>query len=161
MPIPLVVGHPSKRPTTFDRKRASGHTLTCGLSALGGVGPGHQLVDAGRRPAVDELGENVGGPGERIDGVEFAGLEKRGNHGPSRRASIVAGEQRVFSCQGQTADRTLDRVGIDLDAAVFEEAAQAVPVVETIGDPFGELAALRHPGKIVLEPGLQGFDDGF
>jgi len=34
-------------------------------------------------------------------------------------------------------------------------------MIETIGDPFGELAAVRHPGKIVLEPGLQGLDDGF
>jgi hypothetical protein len=38
-----------------------------GLWSLGGVGPGHQFVDAGRRPAVDELGEDVGSPGQRID----------------------------------------------------------------------------------------------
>src|SRR6266849_4603426 len=123
--------------------------------------PGHQLVDAGRGPAVDELGENVGGPAQGIDGVEFAGLEKRGNHGPSCCAAIVAGEQCVFSCEGQTADRALDSVGIDLDTTVFEEAAQAVPVVENVGERFGELAALRHLGETVLEPGLQGFDDGF
>src|SRR5216683_5208936 len=49
----------------------------------------------------------------------------------------------------------------DLDTTVFEEAAQAVPVVETVGERFGELAALRHLGETVLEPGLQGFDDGF
>ena len=42
----------------------------------------------------------------------------------------MAGEQSIFSSQSQTADRTLDRVGIDLDAAVFQKAAEAVPVVE-------------------------------
>src|SRR3954453_4016852 len=87
--------------------------------------------------------------------------KKRCDHGPSCRAAIVAGEQCVFPCQGQTADRTLDGGVVDLDAAVFEEAAQAVPMVEAIGERFGELAALRHPGETVLEPGLQGFDDGF
>src|SRR5713101_1958075 len=30
---------------------------------------------------------------------------------------------------------------------------QAVPVVETVGERFGELAALRHLGETVLEPG--------
>ena len=44
--------------------------MTGGLWSLGGVGPGHQLVDAGRRPTVDELGENVGGP--VFDGENFA-----------------------------------------------------------------------------------------
>ena len=73
-------------------KRCSRPTLTGGLWSLGGVGPGHQLVDAGGGPTVDELGENVGCPGQRIDGVKLASFKERSNHGPSRRATIVPGE---------------------------------------------------------------------
>jgi len=40
----------------LQRKRRSRPTLTCDLWSLGGVGPGHQLVDAGGRPTFDELG---------------------------------------------------------------------------------------------------------
>src|SRR5262249_36645290 len=40
-----------------------------GLFGLGGVGPGHQFIDAGSRPQVDELGEHVGQPGQGIDRI--------------------------------------------------------------------------------------------
>ena len=33
------------------------------------VGPGHEVVDAGLGPAVDELLQHVGRPGEGIDSV--------------------------------------------------------------------------------------------
>ena len=40
------------------------------------VGPGHQRVDAGGRPAIDELGQRVGHPRVRIHVVEFARLNQ-------------------------------------------------------------------------------------
>jgi hypothetical protein len=42
----------------------------------------------------------------------------------------VAGEKRLLAVKRQAADRALDRVGIDLDAAVVEEPGEAVPVVD-------------------------------
>jgi hypothetical protein len=93
--------------------------------------PEHQFVFAGDEPTVDELGENVGGPRQGIDDIEFA--EKRCDHAP-----IVTRHDRGrrtvrLSSSGQAADRTLDGVVVYLDAGVFEEAAQAVPMVEAIG----------------------------
>ena len=46
------------------------------------VGPGEQLVDLAVGVAVDDLGENVGEIAERLDAVELAGLDKRGDDGP-------------------------------------------------------------------------------
>jgi hypothetical protein len=86
------------------------------------VCPGHELVDAGCGPEVDEPGERVGHPGERVDGVELAGLHKRGDRRPVLGAKVVAGEEGVLAIERQAADRALDRVGIDLDATVVEEA---------------------------------------
>ena len=42
---------------------------------ISGIGPWHQVVDAGCRPAVDELCEDVGEPGVRIDAIELGGLD--------------------------------------------------------------------------------------
>ena len=44
----------------------------------------------------------------------------------------MAGEECVFSIKSDTANRTLYCIGVDLDAAVVEEADEAVPVVEAI-----------------------------
>jgi hypothetical protein len=77
-----------------------------------GCGPGHELVDARGRPEVDEPGEDVSEVGLRIDAVHFAGLDQRSDAGPVLGAFIVAGEERVL----------FDGVGVELDAAVVEEA---------------------------------------
>jgi hypothetical protein len=62
------------------RKRSNHPTSTGGSGARGGVGPGHQLVDAGGGPAVDELGERIGHPGERIDQIQLARLCRTANY---------------------------------------------------------------------------------
>ena len=75
-----------------------------------GVGPGHKVVDAGCRPAVDELGEDVGGPGQRIDGVQFAGLQLDADFvilsacntagGESKNAEALSGLAKAFFYAG-------------------------------------------------------------
>jgi hypothetical protein len=47
---------------------------------LGCPGPGHKLVDAGRGPEIDELGEYVCEVGLRVDAVELAGLCRSPNY---------------------------------------------------------------------------------
>ena len=46
--------------------------------------------------AVDDLGEHVGELGVRIDVVELAGLDQRGDDGPMLGAAIGAGEERIL-----------------------------------------------------------------
>jgi len=97
---------------------------------FGGIGQWYQFVDAGCRPAVDEFGEDVGGSGQRIDAVELAGLQQRRDLRPAGGAAIVTGEECILTRTSETANRALDRIAIDLDAAVVEEADEAAPVVE-------------------------------
>src|SRR5438309_11525005 len=53
----------------------------------------------------------------------------------------------------------LDGVGVDLDAAVIEEAHQPVPAVERIADRLGDGRAAGHLCQGLLEPGLQRFGE--
>ncbi len=73
----------------------------------------------------------------RVDGIEFAGFDQAGQHRPVLRSGIVACEEGVLSVQRDGADGAFDGVAVDLDAAIFEEPAEAVPV---FGDVFESLA---------------------
>lgn len=60
------------------------------------LGPGHQLVDAGLRPGVDELGQRVGQPRVWVYAVEFACLDRRGDGRPVGAALVTASEQGIL-----------------------------------------------------------------
>jgi hypothetical protein len=72
--------------------------------ALGGPGPGHEFVETRGGPQIDELGEHVGEVGLRIDAVQLAGFDERGDTGPVLRTLIVAGEQCVLAIKRNLAD---------------------------------------------------------
>ena len=91
---------------------------------FGSPGPGQELGDPAVGPVVDELGENVGEVGLGIDAVQLAGLDQRGEHRPVFRPLVAAGEEGIFSGEGNRAHSALDGVGVDLDAAVIEEAGE-------------------------------------
>lgn len=57
-------------------------------------------------------------------------------------------------------DRAFDDVGVDLDAAVVEEATKSGPARERVADRFGELALLTDQGELLAQPWLEGIDDG-
>jgi len=84
-------GTEAKRPAGTaaiqDRRWSSGEAS----SALGGPGPGHQFVQTGGRPEIDQLGEDVGQIGLRLDAAELAGFDQRSDAGPVLRALIRAG----------------------------------------------------------------------
>jgi hypothetical protein len=87
------------------------------------VRPGHEVVDAAHRPALDELGEHVGEVGLRIDGVHLAGFDQRGDDAPMNATLVAPGKEGVLAVQRDRADSALNGVGVDLDPAVVDEAA--------------------------------------
>jgi hypothetical protein len=105
-------------------------------------------------PVVDELGQHVGQICFRIDAVQLAALDLRGQHRPVFRAFVAAGAQSILSAESNRADCALDSVGIDLDAAVIEEAHQPVPTVERIADGPGDRRTAGNRYQGLLEPGL-------
>ena len=60
--------------------------------------------------AVDDLGEDVGEVGLRINGIEFAGFDQRCDDGPMLGSSIGAGEERIFPIQCNRPDAALDDI---------------------------------------------------
>src|SRR4051794_39383133 len=64
----------------------------------------------------------------------------------------MAGEERVFAIENNRTDSALDGIGIKLDAAVFEEAGQSIPVVQAVSDLVGDRRLGGDAGKLKLEP---------
>ncbi len=52
-----------------------------------------------------------------------------------------------------------DRVGIEFEGAVVQDADQAGPVREGVADVLGQLGFLRDTGELGLQPGLERGDD--
>jgi hypothetical protein len=50
--------------------------------------------------AVDDLGERVGEIDVRIDAVELAGFDQRGDDSPVFSAAVGAGEERILAIKG-------------------------------------------------------------
>ena len=59
----------------------------------------------------------------RLDPVEFAGLDQGRDDGPVLCSRIMTREECVFTVQGDGTDGALDRVVIELDAAIAREQA--------------------------------------
>ena len=105
--------------------------------------------------AVDDLGEHVGEIDERIDTAELAAFDERGDDRPVFSAAVGAGEERILAIKGDGSDRTLDRVGVDLNSAVVEEAGEALPTGERIADRLGEFALLANEAELLAQLWLE------
>jgi hypothetical protein len=75
--------------------------------------------------------------------VEPGGRDQRADDGPAVGAAIRTGEQMVLAAEGLRPDRPLDCVGIELDPAVIQEAAEVVPPDQGIADRIGLRGATR------------------
>lgn len=100
--------------------------------------PGRELAETPLEVAVDQAGEHVAEVGGRIDAVQLATLDQRGQDGPVLRAFVGAGEQGVLTVKYDRSDRPLDWVSVELDAAVVEKADEAVPAREGVADRLGQ-----------------------
>src|SRR5271166_3609578 len=54
---------------------------------------------------------------------------------------------------------TLDDVGVELDAAIVENAGEAVPVPQAIADDPGRIRAARKPRELMLAEDLERVDE--
>jgi len=142
---------PAGTPAIQDRSSSSGEAS----SALGGPGPGHEFVQTGGRPEIDQLGEDVGQIGLRLDAAELAGLNQRSDAGPILCALIMPRKQRVFAIEDKRTDASLDDICVELNAAVVEEPREPVPVVQAVADMLGDRRLARDAGELLREPGLE------
>ncbi len=71
--------------------------------------------------AVDDGSMRCGQIGLRIDGIELAGLDQRGDGCPVLGSRIVPRKKRVLAIEGYGPDGPIDAVVVDLDATVGQE----------------------------------------
>ena len=69
-------------------------------SHLGRIIPGQEFIDPALLVAVDDGGERACQIGLRINSVEFAGLDERGDGGPVFGSGVMASEERVLPVEG-------------------------------------------------------------
>src|SRR3546814_19391193 len=105
-----------------------------------------EFVESVGRMALDHAGEHIAEPGIGFDAVELGGLDQRANHGPAMTAAVASGEQMVFPAECHRTDGAFDRLGVEFDADVVEEAGQAGPPSESIADGAIGRAACRERG---------------
>ena len=104
--------------------------------------------------AVDDPGEDVGQVGERVDVVQLTGFDQGGDDGPMLGAAVGACEQRVFPIERDRTDGAFDGV-VKLDAAIIDEARQALPARQRITDSLGKFALLADQGELCAQPLLE------
>src|SRR3954469_8810402 len=71
-----------------------------GSGCFGGPDPGQQFAEAAVGPVINELGQHVEQVGLRIDAVQFASLDQRGEHRPIFRPFVAAGEEWILAIKG-------------------------------------------------------------
>ena len=122
-------------------------------------GPRHEIINARGRPQIDQFGQNVLDVGLRINAVELARLDERGDASPIGCALVAAGEQRVLASKRDRTDRALDRIGVHLDAAVGDKAHEAIPMFEAIADCAGNDRFAGHAPEFAFEPRFKSIDE--
>ena len=139
------------------RENDSGGALL--LLARGSPSSRQEFVAAIVRPEIDEADENIGQIGLGLDAVQFTGLYQRSQDRPIFGAVIMTREESILAGKGLRAHRTLDDVGVELDAAIVEKAGKAVPVPEAVADDPSRIRAAREPRELMLEEDLERIDE--
>ena len=134
---------------SFTKKRS-------GLS----VSPGQELIDFGVGMAIDDAVEDVGQVGQWFDIIEFGGFDERGDDAPVASPRVMAGEERILAVEGDGSDRAFDAVVVDLDAAVLQEAFEALHVAGDVAQGLAQAGAGGDAGALDIEPIPEGFDQG-
>src|SRR5690242_18540643 len=75
------------------------------------------------------------------------------------RSAVIAREKRVLARQCVRANGALDRVRVELDAAIVKERDQAGPMAKRIAHGHGQLRDARDALDMNPQPVMQRLDD--
>lgn len=101
--------------------------------------------------SADEPGQNVFEVDGRVGAVQFAALDEGGQDGPVLGAFVGAGEERILAVEGDGPHGPFDRVGVEFDAAIVEEAGQPVPARLDVADRLGGHRAAGQAPQLLIE----------
>ena len=105
-------------------------------SHLGVVFPGHEVCDISLHVIFSDGSQGRCHPSVRIDGVQFAGLDHRGDGGPVLGSRVVSDKESVLSVERDGSDGAFNGVIVEFDPAVGPE--QTVPVFGDVGKRLAE-----------------------
>lgn len=100
---------------------------------------------------IGDAGQDVGEVGFGIVAVEPGGLGDGVEGGGAAAAVVGAGEEPVFSAQGERADGSFGGIVGHLEAAVGGEAAERRPAGEAVADGASQAALAADRGEGLLE----------
>ena len=107
---------------------------------------------------IVQASQHVSEPCLRIDIVELCGLDQGVDRGGTSATIVGACECPVVTPDSDAAQRPLGGVVGHAQAAIVEEAGQAVPAVEAVGDRLGDLAVRREPAVLLAQPSARRLD---
>lgn len=108
---------------------------------------------------VDDGGERGGQVGERIDGIQFAGLNERGDGRPVLSSRVMSSKKCILAIESNRPDGPLYGIVVDLDAPVGQEEFQAIPVFGDVGQGLAEWGLRCDAGAVKDKPGLHVGDE--
>src|SRR5216684_4025458 len=103
---------------------------------------------------LDHALEDVLEIGVRLYAVELRRGDEGADDSPTATTAVGAGEQMVLAPEGDGPDGAFDRIVVEFDAAVVEEAAERRPARKRVADRLSESAAGRNAAKLLVEPQL-------
>lgn len=95
--------------------------------------------------AVDCGGERGGHVGQRIDGIEFAGFDERGDDCSVLGSCGMPRKECVLAIRGYRPDGPLDAIVVDLYPAVDQEELQTIPIFGNVGQSLAEEEFVATP----------------
>src|SRR5258708_17960674 len=107
------------RGLAVDRKRPFGGRQSGLDMKLLFPSPRQQFVETVDGMSIDHARQHIGKVGIRFDAVQFTGFDQRTDDCPTISAAITAREQVVLAAERHRTDRALDRVGVELEAAIM------------------------------------------
>lgn len=110
--------------------------------------------------AVHDRLKRLGDVGNGVHVVDLAGGNDRRKQGPIFGPDLMTAEERVFFWSNRSAGSLFDRIGVELETPVIEEARQSPPMIERAADVLSERRAARDHRQLFLEPRLQRLDEG-
>lgn len=64
----------------------------------------------------------------------------------------MAGKQRIAAVHGRAADNVFNKVGVDVDAAIVEEQAEALLSLQHVGHGLAKVGLAQDPRSLGLQP---------